>query len=597
MSTIAENSFLVFLFIMPNIIQSFQGRDIGYLRIVARLWGIDLAAIDTDTVMKELSAALHDPKLITEIVDSLPADARSALEALVQADGKLPWAAFARRFGEIRQAGPGRRDREQIYLHPVTAAEMLFYRALLARAFFDMSSGAQEFAYIPDDLLLLIHYGENRGNVNMESVDSKPSVVKNEPLGRLASPKEHEHPLPVSDRLLDDATTLLAALRMGLPPPETRIPVSLVTEFLSASEIICPSPGAGWAGGGVPQIEPVRLFLEAPRKEALNKLVNAWLESETFNELLQIPGLVCEGEWGNQPLVTREFLLTLLETIPKNNWWSLPAFIRAIKEKYPDFQRPAGDYDSWFIKRLADGVFLRGFGAWDEVEGALIRYLITGPLYWLGQVGLATPAGIESVSAFRMLSKDEHQTSDARDSNPKEMSKIHVSSQGKIIIPRLLARATRYQIARFCEWDEEQPDEYRYSVTSASLKKATEQGLKVKQLLSLLAKNAPTEIPPALSRALKRWELNGTEARVEVQTVLRVSRPEVLEELLKSKAGRFLGERLGQLSAIVKPGAQSKVLASLAELGLLADNLIQAPQNSGEESTKEKTLAVCTTKM
>ncbi len=33
---------------------------------------------------------------------------------------------------------------------------MLFYRGFLAKAFFDTDKGAQEFAYIPDDLLELI---------------------------------------------------------------------------------------------------------------------------------------------------------------------------------------------------------------------------------------------------------------------------------------------------------------------------------------------------------------------------------------------------------------------------------------------------------
>ena len=68
----------------------------------------------------------------------------------------MPWAAFARQFGEIREAGPGRRDREQVYLNPASTAETLFYRAFLARAFFDTPNGAQEFAYIPEDLAQLI---------------------------------------------------------------------------------------------------------------------------------------------------------------------------------------------------------------------------------------------------------------------------------------------------------------------------------------------------------------------------------------------------------------------------------------------------------
>ena len=95
-----------------------------------------------------------NPDLVGEMVDSLNAQARSALEGLAQAGGKMPWAAFARQFGEIREAGPGRRDREQVYLNPVSAAETLFYRAFLARAFFDTPDGAQEFAYIPEDLAI-----------------------------------------------------------------------------------------------------------------------------------------------------------------------------------------------------------------------------------------------------------------------------------------------------------------------------------------------------------------------------------------------------------------------------------------------------------
>jgi hypothetical protein len=564
---------------MPNLIQSIQGRDIGHLRIVAQLWGIDLAASDAEAVLKELAAALLDPKLVAEIVDSLPLEARSALETLVKAGGRLPWAVFSRRYGEIREAGAGRRDREQIYLEPISAAEVLFYRALLARTFFDLPSGAQEFAYIPEDLIPFIPNVDNRKNrerKNHDSVDPVLSLVKNEPLGRSASPKEREHLVPVCDRLVDDATTLLAALRMGLPPPETLIPAGVVMEFLSAAKIIHPSPSGG--GAVMPQIEPVRLFLETSRQETLEGLFGAWLESETFNELHQIPTLVCEGEWSNQPHATRKYLLNLLKTIPKNQWWSLAAFIRVIKQEYPDFQRPAGDYDSWFVKRKSDGTFLRGFINWDEVDGALISYMITGPLYWLGQVELATPADSKVITAFRIVSNVRHSTPDARRSPFAKTGKLYVSSQGKISIPRFLPLSARYQISRFCEWDAEKTEEYHYRVTTLSLKRAGEQGLKVNQLLSLLAKNAAGEIPPAFVKALKRWENNGTEARIETQTILRVARPEVLDELHKSKMGRFLGETLGPVTIVIKPGAQVKVLAALAELGVLAENLTTTPE-------------------
>lgn len=555
---------------MPNLAQSLQACDLAHLRIVAGLWGVDLTSGENEAALKELTTALLDAGLVQEIMESLSREARSALDSLLQTDDRIPWVVFARHYGEIRAVGPGRRDREQIYLNPISTAETLYYRALVARTFFDTAKGAQEFAYIPEDLAELIKLSLQN------ELDGKPSaplataeVNSSPPSGRPAIPREYKHPVPASDNLLDDATTFLAALRMGHEPPEMLVPASVVQEFLKAAMIL---------GEQASQPEQIKSFLEMSRRQALSLLTNAWLESSTFNELRMVPSLVCEGEWTNQPLATRTFLLHLLKEVPKGKWWSLPAFIQAVKESYPDFQRPAGDYDSWFIKRKTDNEYLRGFATWNEVDGALIHYLITGPLFWLGLVDLATPEGNESISAFKVNEKQGLSSENGR---------LAVSSNGRINVPRLVPRVARYLIARFCEWDEAKPGEYRYRVTIGSLKKAREQGLRVGQLLGLLAKNSASEIPPVFIKALKRWELNGTEARLEVQTILRVSRPEVLDELRKSKAGRFLGETLGPVTAVIKPGAQSKVQAALTELGLMAEHIPTAMTDASFEERNQ----------
>ena len=48
---------------MPDLIQSLQNRDIGHLRIVAELWGVELRSGETEAALKELCAALHVPAL------------------------------------------------------------------------------------------------------------------------------------------------------------------------------------------------------------------------------------------------------------------------------------------------------------------------------------------------------------------------------------------------------------------------------------------------------------------------------------------------------------------------------------------------------
>jgi hypothetical protein len=203
------------------------------------------------------------------------------------------------------------------------------------------------------------------------------------------------------------------------------------------------------------------------------------------------------------------------------------------------------------------------------VDGALIKYFMQ-TLHWLGMVDLAAPEEGKEATAFRVSSiSEKKEESDAL--RLSKGGKITVASDGKIVISRLFSRAVRYQISRFCEWGEEYTDEYKYQVTAQSLTRAKEQGLKAEQLLALLVKYTNGTVPPALVKALKQWEANGTEARVESLLVLRVSRPEILDEMRKSKAGKFLGEMLSPTSVVVKSGAIEKVMAALTELGLLAE--------------------------
>jgi hypothetical protein len=546
---------------MPDLFHSLLKQDLGHLRIIAELWGLDLDSADSDVALEKLSVSLLEPGLLTELIDSLSPEANSAIDALVSSGGRIPWPMFTRKYGDIREAGAGRRDREKLYLQPESPTEILFYRGLLARAFFDTKKGPQEFAYIPDDLLSLISHTLNPDDASEDSENAEQDDVESSaapPLGRAASPGERGLDIPATDSILDDATTVLAALRLGVEPPKnkTEIPTNLLQALLESSNLIRDS---------TPQPEPIKAFLESSRADALALLQTSWIKSETFNELCMMPGIICEGEWKNQPQETREFLLNLVDAIPEGKWWSLNAFIRDIKQKYADFQRPAGDYDSWFIKRESDGQYLRGFSSWDQVDGALIKFFVTGILHWLGQVDLCFAEGIAEPASFRVTNSEDQVTS-------KEDKKINISSQGLISIPRLAPRVVRYQVSRFCEWEEPRDDIFRYRISTNSLTKAKEQGLKVEHLLTLLTKHSDAGIPPALIKALKRWEVNGTEARVQTQVILKVSRPEVLEEMRRrSGVAKFLGEILSPTTVVIKSGAIPKVMEALTELGLLTE--------------------------
>jgi hypothetical protein len=246
-----------------------------------------------------------------------------------------------------------------------------------------------------------------------------------------------------------------------------------------------------------------------------------------------------------------------------------------VHQKYPDFQRPAGDYDSWYIRHLESGEFLRGIEHWEQIDGATIRYLICGPLHWLGILDLAASAPLDDpnsqVTAFRYSAWAAALLQGQPPENLNiEEALAQVRSDFLMVVPRLAPRSVRYQLARFGEWEKEDIEAYHYRLTPASLKRARQQGLNANHLLGLLRRHART-VAPTLVKAVERWERSGVEASFEHLLVLRLATPELMQTVRSSRAARFLGDPLGPTSVIVKPGALDKVMAVLAELGYLGE--------------------------
>jgi hypothetical protein len=324
---------------------------------------------------------------------------------------------------------------------------------------------------------------------------------------------------------------------------------------------------------GDPVPEAIRHFLEADRGQALLQLVKSWQESGQVNEFALLPQLELEGEWKTDPISTRGTILEMLAGLPRKTWWGLDSFISAVRELNPDFQRPAGDYDSWIIRLRESDTYLSGFESWDQVDGQLLRFLITGFLHWLGILDLAGGDQGQAVAAFRFSGwSKELLQGEAPAGMQEDDRKMTARSDGRLVVSRHLPRPVRYQVARFCEWGELKRGDYTYTISPGSLKRAEESGLRISHLLALLQKHAE-HVPPNLVTALEHFEQHGRQARMEQVLVLRVSSPEIIEQLRSSRAARFLGDPLGPTTVIVKAGAREKVLAALVEMGYLGEML------------------------
>lgn len=563
---------------MPDLRRVLLDYDLDLLRVLADLWGVALTALTPKDAAEELIAYMHEPARVAELIDDLPEDACLALRAL--RPGRQPLAQFTRQHGALRQMGAARREREQPWRMDASPVEMLWYRGLLATAFVDDGRGLEEFVFIPSDLIPLLP-------------DRVAPATEAPPPGTPFSPSSVRRPASTVEAA-DEVTTLLAYLQLNsVNLYDGRLSASArasVTPFLrqpAALDFFTHLVGAlGLAEGSPfkPAANVARPFLEAERSKQIQMLAEAWRGSRAWNDLKQLPGLVFEGTaWHNEPLVARGVILDWLAQVPSGEWWSLDSFLEAIKERQPDFQRRGGDYESWYIRDAVRGEYLRGFANWERVDGALIRWVIENPLYWLGLVEIADvdaqratvsteSSAASPVKAFRLTAIGLVFLGKAEWPAALPPAPVLASADGLLRVPLAASRYLRFQIARIAEWLPLEEDHSAYRLTPTSLEGARQRNITIPRIVAFMHEATRGDVPPALLGALQRWERVGTEAALDRVVILKLTSAELLETLCATPALRpYLGERLGPAIITVRPEAVDELRAALAEVGILLE--------------------------
>ncbi|NPA31450.1 MAG: hypothetical protein GXO37_05565 [Chloroflexi bacterium] len=536
-----------------------QAEDRTFWRLVSEAWGLEPPRLNLD----DLTAALLDADRVYALWQSLPGEAQAALAALQRQGGKMLWAVFVRRYGPLRDLSPAQQEELAPHRHPQSPAEWLWYRALVGRAFFETPQGLLEYAYVPSDLALLLPLPP-----------APTSKVQTTALGRPAAASRAAHPQPARPlRTLQVWTRALAWVRDGrawqaLPLPRAWAVAPRWLQSLWAAL------GLVDRGGRV-QGSAARAWLTAPAPQAWFAAYRAWRDAPQVNDLRALPHLRFEGPWQNDPVAARQRLLAWLRALPPGQWWDLDAFVAAVREHEPHFQRPApDDFDSWYIRRASDGAYLRGLEAWDEVDGALVRFWLTGPAHWLGLLDLARAEPEGAATAFRLTPAAEALLADRpprEDALPAEDARPRWQGRGKLQVPWTTPRADHYHIARLAEPGPGDDAGLTYRLTGASLRAARAQGLRGAQVARWLAAHVD-DWPPAATQAVTRVFHGARAARLRRAWVLHLPSAEALAALRRSPARVYIVEVLAPTVVVVRPEGRTVVLDTLWDLGYLAED-------------------------
>jgi hypothetical protein len=238
----------------------------------------------------------------------------------------------------------------------------------------------------------------------------------------------------------------------------------------------------------------------------------------------------------------------------------------AVKESDPDFLRPDGDYNNWYIRDAGEGVYLSGFESWDRVEGRFIADLLTGPLCWLGLVATGSDG---AGPACRLTELGAHVVGLAPYSpTPSPPSTVAVLPSFLVEVAAPVNLYTRFQLERFADLESTLP--CRYRLTVGSLGRAAARDIRVDQVLAFLDQASERPVPANVVGQIRLWAGRFGQVELEEAALLTVKHERVLQELSALPETRSLIDRvLSPTSALVRKRDLPRLRKELQALGFL----------------------------
>ena len=563
---------------MKGLLATLNDYDPGMLPALAEAWGVASKSLADDEIIPQLQHAMLDPSVCERAWDNLDEPARAALQLLVSsAQQRMKIGQFERFYGKIRKLGRAQIEKEKPHQQGQSIAETLYYRGLIGEGFDKVGDNLIGFVYVPSDLIEALPLHKTSFE-NILDDDEFPD----DDMPRLDIVEEAQNVSQADTSIVDDMTTLLAFLQANSAATDgTGLAADVVSalspHLLNDSEVrldfllgigISANLITTQDGKAYPRRNEARDWLTLSRSDQIRQIALAWLESQTYRDLWQIPGLYPDDSgWSYDTAAARDAVMSLLaELAPEQGWLSVNDLIEIIKTIEPDFQRPDGDYDSWYIRNAA-GEFLSGFESWDAVEGSLIEFYLVGPMYWLGLVDVGDD--VARLTAYGRAFLDMADWPQQQEPT----FPIDVRSDGTLLATRRVNRFERFQLARFARW-EQSGDPYVYRLDADSIQRADSQGINTQHIQAFVARQIDGKpLPLPITKLLRNWR-DGAKTTISFEsvTVLRTNSEEALDKIYDIPSyRRYLGSRLGPMACVIREEHWRELRATLGDNGIDVD--------------------------
>ena len=546
--------------------------ELRLLPIIASFWLHINTKPNYEELIRMLCAKMLDPVTQKAFFDSPDGKGSiPALNRLLSRDGMEPVESFEEAIGPFRITGTDKILREKRWQNPISETEKLWFRGLIFRENRIIDDAVRECYILPDDIKQVL-YKLIPGDTISKSQSYETITV------RPAIPSETKFVAPLYNTFSDFFTLSAALLRDGRELVFSGNDFS--ENFLNFTRILVINSFFTESGAEA-DVESIRKFLIQNRTAARIHLIKSWRNSDSYNELCDSNELNVSSSPDFDKKLPRETILHFIKELPSDIWWSINGFLETIKKIEPLFLRKcfSDNIGQIFDKDWND---LNGIGSWYQLEGAYIRFLLLGPLQWLGLVQIAysdkqhTEASsfrINRDTVFYLSESEEEFPSEAILSKPNlETAVPVVSGDGAISCSANVPRYFRYMAARYCDIDSFKGDTLILRITPSSLTRAETNGLSRSSFLSLLKRFTGNRLPNTLERMLGLSEQKILPATIYTATILTIPNEVVFSELLDTpRMEKWILQQINRTSILIDPKGIGEIRRFLMEREVFVD--------------------------
>lgn len=508
------------------------------LRRIAEWHGLSVSGGTRAEMQQALVGRLTDPDYVRAQMEELSPAERKALVVARTLGGEVRGFVLSRTL-----AG-----------NPGTLARDLLDRGLLFRRFVAQGAARGEIFTVPEEVLAL---------VPGESDDARPMTL---PAAREAPPRTEQ-------RTTDPAVSLFALAsfvsRHG-PPASAGQDGKEIAALGQEVRGWTREPGGwdwqarwalldhlgralGWLGEehGARVVAPRLSTALRHREQLAQRLWHAYLEDRHWSDLNHagVPHADVLDEQAASPDVRRE-IGQVLALLPAGQWTALSDLVTWMEDVAPGILRSRLDARSAGLMDARREQPLLGPGTWDAVEGALIRYLVLGPFYWLGL--LASDAAGERVAITgrgfavltgALLQQPAHATEPCTwEGTADTLLASPWSDLG------LLLRVETYLTL------EERGQTSRYRLRQARAAEALGRGGSVAEARELLEELTGSSLPDAVAALLTSWADREGAFQIRPAVLLEARSADALDAVLEDREAAPLvrgrvGERTVEVAA------------------------------------------------